>query len=517
MAFVYTGGPAANNIAVLAPNGADYKINKDTFVKFAIHLFYGSVKDIKEGLTEKSYVRPKSGRILTALRPSCTNIMPDLLGDAKINSYKDVLSTAEKNQQYNNNGWAPVADTPNIGDAKLGDGGAAIANSDGVNIGFCGIKVAILAVIECFVTPPYRIKYDYDRFKSWLAADTQVANGGIPSNNIFSAEEAINGRIKDYFLFKNQENALSLDLTALYNVVPTLTDPGGGVLGPLVGVDLSNLYNKLNIFKTTLGTLHKNTLDNIKINEVKKGDSFYSQMLIENEELRLQIKRLGGNPTPNNTINQIKVNLQFAQVTILKNMLADPQQSGGGAIIDIKGYVYDSSHATEQAGGGVILPTVHLSALALVEYYNTMYNNLSLSVNRTPRDNNLVLTAKKAIELIVDSVIARLGQKVLAEGKNLDANNLAGPYSRRVSLDIYAAAVASADAAGGAAGDGNSAAVEASVLPADGANELPQNAPERVPPLTPAQDLQNGIDAAIKAVVTTAIAQLNAALLIQAV
>jgi hypothetical protein len=230
---------------------------------------------------------------------------------------------------------------------------------------------------------------------------------------------------------------------------------------------------------------------------------------------------LGGNPTPNDTINQIKVNLQFAQVTILKNMLADPQQSIGGAINDIKGYVYDSSHATVNAGG-VILPTVHINDVALVEYYNTIYNNLSLSVNRTPRDNNLVLTAKKAIELIVDSVIAQLGQKVLAEGKNLDVNtNGAGPSSRTVSLNIYTAADTSADAAdaaGGAADNGNSDAVEASVLPADGANELPQNAPARVPPLTlVAQDLQNGIDAAIKAVVTTAIAQLNAALLIPAV
>ena len=138
MAFVYTGGPLANNIAVQVPGGADYKINKDTFVKFAIHLFYGSVKDIKEGLTEKSYVKPRTGRILTALRPSCTNIMPDLLGDAKINSYKDVLSTSEKNQQYNNNGWDPVANPPDIGDAKLGYGNTAI-NSNGVNIGSCGI------------------------------------------------------------------------------------------------------------------------------------------------------------------------------------------------------------------------------------------------------------------------------------------------------------------------------------------------------------------------------------------
>ena len=119
MAFVYTGGPLANNIAVLEPGGADYKINKDTFVKFAIHLFYGSVKDIKEGLTETSYVKPRSGRIRPTLRPSCTNIMPDLLGDAKINSYKDVLSNAEKIQQYNNGGWDPVADPPNIGDARL--------------------------------------------------------------------------------------------------------------------------------------------------------------------------------------------------------------------------------------------------------------------------------------------------------------------------------------------------------------------------------------------------------------
>jgi hypothetical protein len=437
------------------------------------------------------------------------------LEDAKINSYKDALSNAEKNQQYNNGGWNLVQNPPDIGDAKLGDGSIAIVGSNGVNIGFCGIKVAILAVIECFVTPQYRIKYDYDRFKSWLAADTPVADGGIPSDALFSAQQAIDGRIKTYFVFKNQENTLSADLTALYDFVPTLTDPGGGVLGPLVGVDLSNLYNKLNIFKTTLGTLHKNTLDNIKINEVKKGNSFYSRMLIENEELRLQIKRLGGNPTPNDTINQIKVNLQFAQVTILKNMLADPQQSGGGAIIDIKGYVYDSSHATEQAGGGGILPTVHLSALALVEYYNTMYNNLSLSVNRTPRDNNLVLTAKKAIELIVDSVIAQLGQKVLAEGKNLDANtNGAGPNSQIVSLNIYAAA----DAAANVIAPGTDATVEASVLPVEGASELPQNAPARVPPLTQAeQNLQNGIDAAIKAVVTTAIAQLNAALLIPAV
>ena len=499
MAFVYTGGPLANNIAVQVPGGADYKINKDTFVKFAIHLFYGSVKDIKEGLTEKSYVKPRTGRILTALRPSCTNIMPDLLGDAKINSYKDVLSTSEKNQQYNNNGWDPVANPPDIGDAKLGYGNTAI-NSNGVNIGSCGIKVAILAVIECFVTPPYRIKYDYDRFKSWLAEDTPVADGGIPSNNPFSAQEAIDGRIKNYFLFKNEENALSLDLTALYNVVPTLTDPGGGVLGPLVGVDLSNLYNKLNIFKTTLGTLHKNTLDNIKINEVKKGDSFYSQMLIENEELRLQIKRLGGNPTPNNTINQIKVNLQFAQVTILKNMLADTEQSGG---ITREEYIDNISDNTRVAGGGTILPTDHTGGVNIIQFYDGLLNRLSPSVNRVPRDNNLILTAKEEIDLIVDSCIALFAQKVINDGNALNANINVG---RGISIAIYAAA----DIAANVIAAGTDALVNGSVLPADGANELPQNAPALVPPLTPvAQALQNGIDAAIKAVVTTALTRFN--------
>jgi hypothetical protein len=498
MAFVYTGGLAANNIAVIASNGLDYKINKDTFVKFAIHLFYGSVGDIKEGLTEKSYVKPKTGLIRHKLRPSCTNITPELLEDAKINSYKDALSNAEKNQQYNNGGWNLVQNPPDIGDAKLGDGSIAIVGSNGVNIGFCGIKVAILAVIECFVTPQYRIKYDYDRFKSWLAADTPVADGGIPSDALFSAQQAIDGRIKTYFVFKNQENTLSADLTALYDFVPTLTDPGGGVLGPLVGVDLSNLYNKLNIFKTTLGTLHKNTLDNIKINEVKKGDSFYSRMLIENEELRLQIKRLGGNPTPNNTINQIKVNLQFAQVTILKNMLADPEVSGG---ITREEYINDISDNTRTAGGSTILPTDHTGGVNIIHFYDGLLNRLSPSVNRVPRDNNLILTAKEEIDLIVDSCIALFAQKVINDNHTLNANVNVG---RGISTAIYAAA----DVAANLIAAGTAAIVEASV-PADGANELPQNAPALVPPLTPAQVLQNGIDAAIKAVVTTASTQFN--------
>jgi len=307
-----------------AVSNASDEINDQDFVNFALHLFAGTTGNIKYtkpgvfGSSEADNLRLKRAwvfRTSWARTPAaCANIVQALRTETKLAIYTSPLGAIE-NIQYDNAGAAVNANP--IGNTRL--------------VGGDGIKTAIKAVIECFMSDSERRKHSYDNFRAWLNIDGAANPAGVNNNGAVAASEWI----KKWSAYLIQEHG-TLKQLGLQNALNPLVDilgelerdPAndnitvGAIAMGIAPPNFGNITTQLTTFQNEIKQLNPQTLRHYKDIHSKEGNSLYNQLLFDNDAISFTIKTLSAAAqiAPNVDITQVAIDSQYHRAALFKEI-----------------------------------------------------------------------------------------------------------------------------------------------------------------------------------------------------
>jgi len=354
-------------------SNAAHKITNEDFVNFALHLFAGTTGNIKYtkpgtfGSSEADNLRLKRHWMLRtswARTPSaCNNIVQGLRTETKLAVYTSPLGAIE-NIQYDNGGVATNANP--LGNANLAG---------------AGIKIAIKAVIECFMSSSERRKHSYDNFLTWLSIDgAGGAPGdeeGIDDNGAIAASEWIKKwsayLIKEHGTVKQQ--GLQNALNPLVDILGELErDPAndnitvGAIAMGVAPPNFGNITTQLTTFQNEIKQLNPQTRKHYKDVHSKEGNSLYNQLLFDNDAISFTIKTLNAAAqiAPNVDITQVAIDSQYHRAALFKEIktrIGAVVAGGGGRNFNtVFDTVLDMSQFAMSGLGGRAAPAANVGA-----------------------------------------------------------------------------------------------------------------------------------------------------------
>lgn len=346
------------------------KINNENFIKFALHLFIGTVDNIKY-TTDRGAVksplqvhpfRLRYWKLMSqATRRSCENIETDLVKEPKIPNYTSVLGGLANTLNFNNEGNG--TNNTAIGNTLLGAGGAAAAPA---SVGGRSIKTAIKAVIECFVPSSTRTDYSYDKFLTWLALPDANREGVSSVNGVIENAGEWIKKWSAYLIKEHKTGQTTLEgaINPLMSSLGLITI-GGAPPFNLAGVGapaIQDAEQALQTFQNDIKSLNPESLKHYKNVHSKEGNSLYNKLLMDNDAMKFTIKalRYQEEVQPNNDITQIAIDSQYHRALLFKEIKArigNVNDSGGdnnfNAAFDVVLNMSQYAMSSIGAGGAV--------------------------------------------------------------------------------------------------------------------------------------------------------------------
>ena len=270
--------------------------NAETFISFALHLFFGA-----EGTLQTKLITPTDGVIIKSHKDSCKRNINKTLFNKDNTEYYTKALTVELNQQYDNK------------NLKMDINEQYLSKKNQ------GLKAAIIAVIECFVSKKYKKRYSYDIFNLWL-------NGRhIPNYGVFVASEIIHNwskfRINKMVSENNLKNNFKNMMLSINNIDSSNNDSiqsfdNYADIEPV----LNNLENKLKFFKNYIQKLNKSTLKEL-VSDLDPN-SFYNNLLMDDGYMELKIFEIDNKENFDTGLDST-TKLEYDRIInyILKNML----------------------------------------------------------------------------------------------------------------------------------------------------------------------------------------------------
>lgn len=338
-------------------NGPNREIINQHFIKFVIHLFVGTTDTIKEAaffhIIKPRFFTSRKGMVpRKTRRDACkNNIRENETKEDIVKQYRMEMTSDEQNELvYDNENHAanstPLPDNAHLvglGNRVDDGGGTAIVGAGNISC----IKMAIKAVIACFINPDYAQKYNVNEFYNWLSTNPDEKHVGLPNNQGylntptategFTAKEAITSWTKYRMNHIKTQVGLDSKVEELSAILQNITVDAAGKLGGVTGIGatLNALMAPLEDFRKGISNLHGAALKSYVDIHKQDGVSLYNEMRLENEELRYIIKKANQKTTPNRSLTQIRVDIQKTQCEVYTDIkegkMWDAETQGGHA------------------------------------------------------------------------------------------------------------------------------------------------------------------------------------------